>query len=496
MLILILKTIEIQEGLFKKEYTFDGGFNIISSRGINSVGKTTLLRLLIYALGESVSMTQGFNSNGLITRLSVKSDRDEDLQLLRDGDTLTICNSQSVERYVLPQDLAEAKKQIYGISNKELADNILGAFYVDQDKGWTLLNRGKVTGGIHFSIEGFMRGLAGGDYEKQLKRIKELEADIKKYDFIVKAAGYQNDLVDLPSASELSPDKSRDNDRLIQLRIQAASLKKKISIIRRAQKNNERFVEYITEMGIQVRVSSGETIKITSENLLYFQDNEKYMNGEVISLRTELEGIEKQISELEYKLDEGDGLFAVERVDTREFDRQIAGMKLDLPSYQKVLESLKKEKKSIEGEIRSAFGNGNKVYDLLAKTVDEYCAKLGIEDYFRKDTKGILTSNLQRKSGTKYHQLVFASRLAYAYAVRELCNIKLPIVIDSIRGQEMSQENFEKCIALLSEEFTDHQLIVASISSEGMPANKVIEIENRVMEDAEPATKLIDIDCD
>ncbi len=492
---MILKKIEIQEGLFKKEYFFDNGFNLISSKGINSVGKTTLLRLIIFALGEAVSMTQGFDPSGLVTRLTVQTDQNITLQLLRDGNTLAVDDGQSVERYVLPQDLAEAKRQIYGTTNRELADNILGAFYIDQDRGWTLLNRGKVTGGIHFSIESFMHGLAGRDCEPQLSRVKQLEAEIKKYEFIIKAAGYQNELVDMPSADELSPDKSRDHDRLIQLRIQAASLKKKISSIRKAQKNNERFVKYITDMGIQVRVGPDEIVKVTPDNLLYFQDNEKYMDGEVIALRAELERVEKQISELEYKLDDGEGLFHVERVDTREFDRQIAGMELDLPAYQRVLESLKSEKKTIENEMKGAFGAGNQVYDLLSKAVDDYCSKLGIEDYFRHDTQGILTGRLKRKSGTKYHQLVFASRLAYAYAVRELCNINLPIIIDSIRGQEMSQENFEKCIKLLIEEFNNHQLIVASIFSEGIPADKIIEIKERVMEGAESVEELLDIDA-
>ena len=491
---LILKSIVIQKGLLKKEYIFDNGFNIISSKGVNSVGKTTLLRLIIYALGEAVSMTQGFDSAGLITRLKIQSDQDTELHILRDGKTLAIYDGRSAERFVLPQELAEAKNHIYGIANKELADNILGAFYIDQDKGWTLLNRGKVTGGIHFSIEGFMRGLIGKDCEKQRNRVKELEAEIKKYDFIIKAAGYQNELVDIPSATELSPDKSRDHDRLIQLRIHAASLKKRISTIRRAQKNNERFVKYITDMGIQVRISSDEIVKVTPDNLLYFQDNEKYMDGEVIALRVEQERVEKQISELEYKLDDGDGLFPVGRVDTSEFDRQISGMKLDLPAYQKVLRSLKDEKKTIESEMKSTLNAGNKVYDLLTKAADEYCSKLGIEDYFRKDTQGILTSKLKRKSGTNYHQLVFAYRLAYAYAIKELCKIKLPIIIDSIRGQEMSPENFEKCITLLNEEFADHQLIVASIFSDGIPADKIIEIKERVMEDAEPAEELLDIE--
>lgn len=37
--------------------------------------------------------------------------------------------------------------------------------YVDQDKGWTLLNRGTVIGKIKFSIEELLAGLNGIDID-------------------------------------------------------------------------------------------------------------------------------------------------------------------------------------------------------------------------------------------------------------------------------------------------------------------------------------------
>lgn len=487
---LIIDSIDIKEGLFKKRYDFSEGFNIISSKGKNSVGKTTLLRLLIYALGEEVSMTQGFDPKGLTTLLAIRTESNKRLKVLRNDATLTISGEIEETRFVLPYELSSAKELIYGVKSKELAANILGAFFIDQDKGWTLLNRGKVTGGVRFSVESFMRGLAGKDYERQLARIKELDLEIEKYKFIIEAAGYKNRLVERPGANELSPDKSRDSERLIQLRIESASLRKQIAAIRRAQNSNDRFIRYLTDMGLQVKTESGNIVRVTADNLLYYPDNEKYMNGEVVALRAELEGIERRISEIENKLDVENKLFTVERVDTKEFDRQIAEMKLDLPSYERVLGSLRREKSSLEREIRKGISRGNRIFDLLTTTVDQFCQQLGIEDYFRKDAQGILTKTLKRKSGTKYHQLVFAYRLAYAFAVNEVCQIKLPLVIDSIRGQEMSQENFEKCIMLLKDQFTDHQIIVASISSNGIEADKIIEINGAVMENAESCESL------
>jgi len=478
-----IKRLDVREGMNVKTFTFDDNMTLICSDGKNSVGKTTLMRLLLFALGEPVEMTQGFNPRKLITRAIVVTDSDQQLIIIRDGNNLTIEGGKEPERLIPSLQHKEIKKRIYGIDNDELADNLLGAHYIDQDRGWTLLNRGKVIGGIHFSVEGFLRGLSGNDYAKQHARLQLVKADIKKYQFFVQAAGYKDSLVDTPSAKELAPDRSRDRERLIQLRIQSASLKKKIATIRRAQNSNERFVKYVIDMGLRVRTEEG-VVDITPDNLLYYQDNERYLNGEAFALSAEKADVDKRISELEARLDEEEGLLHVERIDTSEFDRQIAGMKLDLPAYEALLKSLKAEKYELEKKMEEHLTLGNDLFDGLANTVNFLCDELGVGDYFRSDNGGVLTSTLRRKSGTNYHLLVFAYRLAYAVTVFERCGVRLPIIIDSIRGREMSQENFDRCLALLADKFDDYQIIIASISAEGIAADKIITLRNTVMEDA------------
>lgn len=469
--------------MYVKTFTFDDGMTLICSDGKNSVGKTTLIRLLLFALGEPVEMTQGFDPKKLITRAIVVTDSGQQLHIVRESDNLTIEGNGETERLIPSLQSREIKKLIYGVENSELADNLLGAHYIDQDRGWTLLNRGKVIGGIHFSVEGFLRGLSGGDYAKQHARLQQIDTDIQKYKFFVQAAGYQDSLVDTPSTKELVPDRNRDHERLIQLRIQSASLKKKIATIRRAQKNNERFVQYVVDMRLRVKTDEG-VVDITPDNLLYYQDNEHYLNGEVLALSTEKADVDKKIVELEARLDEDEGPFRVEQVDTSEFDRQIASMKLDLPAYEALLKSLEAEKSELNKKMKECITLGNALFDDLVETVNSLCDELGVGDYFRSGNGGVLTRTLKRKSGTNYHLLVFAYRLAYAVAVFKNCDIRLPIIIDSIRGREMSQDNFAKCLALLANKFNDYQVIIASISAEGIAADKIILLHNAVMEDA------------
>ena len=471
--------------MFVKSFTFGNGLTVICSNNVNNVGKTTLVRLILFALGEEISMTQGFDPQKLVTRLVITTDAGKRFELEREGGTITVTGDGEPRRFIPSLEAREIKKCIYGIENGEIADNLLGAHYIDQDRGWTLLNRGKVIGDIRFTIEAFIRGLSGGDFDNQLLRLRELDTEIERYKFFVEAAGYKDRMVEIPDATEMVPDRSRDHERLTQLRIQSASLKKRIATIRRAQNGNKRFVDYIVDMGLRVKTDDGE-VAITPDNLLYFTDNDRYLNGEVLELATEKKGVDERIEELEARLQEDEGtLFPVPRVDTREFDRQIAGMKLDLPAYEAILKSLKDERTAIQQSMKQPFTVGNELFDSITTTIDGYCTELGIEEYLRKDPKGLLTKTLKRKSGTNYHLLVFAFRLAYADAVRRVCGVKLPLIIDSIRGREMSQENFEKCVALLEEHFSDYQIIIASISAEGISSDRTIVLTNKVMEGAE-----------
>ena len=53
--------------------------------------------------------------------------------------------------------------------------------YVDQDKGWTLLNRGTVIGKIKFSIEELLAGLNGFDLDDLIEKKTTLELNRDKY---------------------------------------------------------------------------------------------------------------------------------------------------------------------------------------------------------------------------------------------------------------------------------------------------------------------------
>ena len=479
---MIIKAFGFRVGMMAREFHFADGLNVITSDGTNSVGKTTLVRLLLYSLGEQIPGTQGFRFKKLETKTLVHTDDGGRLTLIRNDKTLRIIGNDE-QRFCLPFDLAQVKESIYGIGAGEVSDNLLGAFYIDQDKGWTLLNRGKVVGKIHFSVEAFLRGLSGVDQKFLLRRLEENERKYKKYKFISDAAGYRSELVDAPRLDELAPDKGRDRERLVNLRLEEASLRKRLASVRRAQKDNKRFVEYIDNLGLRVSLGDGEEMRVRSEDLVGYSDGQEYLDAEAMSLRARQSWIRQQIENLEQVSGDTESMFEVESLSDA-FDRQFVRLDIDVSNLEAILDGLTEERKEIRSELSALASRGSEVYKVVNALVLEFCRMLGVEEYCLSDGKGLLTTDLRSKSGTNYHLLVLAFRMAYAASVKKILGVSLPLVVDTIRGQEMSEDNIGRSIGLLEEKMSNHQVIIATISEDGMRPDKVIRIHDHLTEDS------------
>ena len=61
-------------------------------------------------------------------------------------------------------------------------------------------------------------------------------------------------------------------------------------------------------------------------------------------------------------------------------------------------------------------------------------------------------------------------------------NIKLPILLDSPTGKEVDQENIKLMMNILKRDFSDHQIIIASIFEYDFNNVNTIEIKNRLIE--------------
>lgn len=159
----------------------------------NRAGKTTLIRCLFYALGYPIPSTRSVNFSRLSCKLQVETDDGRRLVISRHGDSLLFHFDGEVP---LPTTLDELLTAIFNIEEGLIRENLLGAMYIDQDKGWTLLNRGKVIGGIRFSIEDLVCGLSGRSFAGDRALLLQIDSRIRKYNQMLSIAKYQSDVVD------------------------------------------------------------------------------------------------------------------------------------------------------------------------------------------------------------------------------------------------------------------------------------------------------------
>lgn len=189
-----IKSIYISQGMFYTEKFFESGFNLIFSEK-NSTGKTTLMRCLLYGLGYAVPGTKKFKMESCNIKVVLEKDDGTILTFNRDtADSIEVVEENAQFSYALPIQSKELYEKIFGTDNEDILNNILGAIYVDQEKGWTLLNRGKVIAGVHFNIDELIRGLSGRNCEDVILRKKKVEENIKKYKQILNIAKYRESI--------------------------------------------------------------------------------------------------------------------------------------------------------------------------------------------------------------------------------------------------------------------------------------------------------------
>ena len=84
-------------------------------------------------------------------------------------------------------------------------------------------------------------------------------------------------------------------------------------------------------------------------------------------------------------------------------------------------------------------------------------------------------------SGAVLHKTVFSFRLAYILEIQKVLGIKLPIILDSPSGKEVDQNNIRQMMEILKRDFSDNQIIIASIYHY-VEGEHVIEMKDRLLD--------------
>ena len=477
-----LVDISITEGMFSTKKSFSDSVNLIYSKK-NTSGKTTFLRMILYAMGYPVPSMKGIKFSDLEFNLTVKNNN-ELYVIYRRGPYLTIEHNNKQTEYSLPTDFYEIINVLTGCSNHDIVDNMLGAFYVDQEKGWTLLNRGKVIGDIRFNIEALVRGLGGKDCEEKIKQLNYVKYQLKKYEYMYSVSEYQRKINEESNNLVYTTTDEAMIRKIEYLENELNPILEEMNQIRNILRKNKKFAQFIAEMKLVVRGPNGEEIPVTLENLVGFSDNNQYLVTRRDLLATEKENIKKQIELIKQQKRNNEGLFKVQSL-IEAFDSNINTMQVNPVATKNVIEQLKQERKRLQEQIREITKTGNSVVKEMHTIISGYAKELGIDDTYVSPSKDyIFTDDLKSLSGAVLHKIVFSFKLAYIRLIERKTGVILPIILDSPSGREVKTETVKEMLKLLQRDFSNHQIIIASIYDFDLNNKNIIEFKNRVLEDS------------
>lgn len=221
--------------------------------------------------------------------------------------------------------------------------------------------------------------------------------------------------------------------------------------------------------------------EITKENLINYNNNQELLELKRKNLKIELEEINIELKKIEKEITEKNTLFSLESV-LDNLENQIADMNIDISSVDKIINQLNNKRKKINQKIKDELSFNNQLLIEFYEIINKYAIELGIKQYIKNDNPSfVLTNKLKGSSGRVLAQMAYVFKLAYLKSIDNKYGIKLPIIIDSPRTNELSESSTDDMLKILKRDFSEHQIIIASIYDINILNSYIIDLNNGLM---------------
>ncbi len=480
---MIIKQLILKEGMECSNDFFSSKHNLIFSK-TNTKGKTTYLRLLFYSLGYPIPNMKGINFERIETRI-VFIEKNREYTVDRIGNLLTLTIESEKLLFTLPSEHDAFLSYIFQYNNHKVIRNLLGFLYIDQDKGWSLLNRGTVIGRIKFSVEELLAGLNNIDITPLLENKKRLEYDRDKYIALLNIQELSEQVYEHHGELFISDVEKELTEKISYINLKISNLNASLKEINALVQKEKQFFDYIDSMRLYVKGPNGD-IGVTRETLVNAPESTEFLKARQSVLATDIEKLKRQRASIEnqlsnYKLKNSQiSLFLQESKDDI-IDKKLASFaSIDQEMVSELLAKVSEELRQIRSEIKSAVKMNNNYITRIYNYVLDYVNRLDIEEIIVHKEDYIFTSDLKSVSGAVLQKLVFAFKVAFLKVIEEELGTKLFMVIDSPKSKELDDQNTELIMKLIKEELDDNQVFIASIY-EFKCDNKVL-IHSRAIE--------------
>lgn len=455
--------------LCSRRINFSEGVNLVYSDA-NTRGKTTLLRILLYACGFDVPNMKGISFADIQYQIEGINDKNDKFSFSRNisenGYACRFTTKDFDKEYVQDQgERLPLKQYLFGHISDAILENLLGVFYLDQEKGWNLLNRGKVIGNIRIGIEELLCGLNNVSLDEIKGKIAKVTEDLQQYQKLFSFASFSHEVKEEMGDIQYSSVVKKLLHSRALADVQLKQLKDERHHLQDLIKGNLTIKDMIDNLRLVVRLPNGDEFPISHENIVGFDDNISYLesrarmlSNKIADVSKERESISDEISIYNNEYDDGDLL--------KEYKARIIKLGLSQLDIQAAMESLKAKLSEYRKELREQ--SHNEWANAASRWVIHYLELMKAKHNYSYSSNPILTASLSPFSGAELSKRVLAFRFALIKCINEAFGLNLPIIIDSPYAKEIDGDNFTSMLQVLHNDFSEHQIIIASIHDEGM----------------------------
>jgi hypothetical protein len=352
---------------------------------------------------------------------------------------------------------------------------------MDQEKGWTLLNRGIVIGKIRFNIESLVRGVSNRTDNQLMDELRIRYREVEKYKYMFDMSKYQNKIKRLGENIAYDTPAEEVDIKIKTLLNEREPIKNELERIISVIRDNKNFIDYISKYKIRVCNDDGIEIPVNASTIKYYSENENFLVAKRKICEKRLTDIDKKISSHK-RLQENENVLIKLQTQTQLFDAKILDMPLDQIALERTINKLNSEIKYLETTLTNKVKIKNPIVTELFENIRNYALKLNIDDkYIRPYEDYVFTDDLKSLSGAIFHKIVFCFKMSYIKIILKYIGIRLPIILDSPRGREVDEINIKEMLEIIKEDFTDHQIIIASIHTYDFKDVHIIELNDMLL---------------
>jgi hypothetical protein len=441
----------------------------------NTVGKTTLIRLLLCSMGFAVPSTFNLDFSKLETELWYSTGT-EKYCIIKGQEGFRIKNSEGedVHSYSL-EDGASLIAFIFNIESPAVVANLLGCFYFDQHSSWNSSpSKGNILGSNRFNIDDLAAALLGVDLT-DLERRERLLQDQKTRISILKEAstifdnfsGRQLDLVN-EQVKFLQGQKSS-------LLFSSSGLREQILSIEQALSDMDHFKSFIENSSLEIRHGSYQPFLLKASDITPLGPYYDALKAQKMVLRQQLAECKESIAKIDDELADLPSLDI-----TLQAEPLFAAIKNSPVSPQDIV---RLEKDASKNEIEISKEKNKLVFEspkstifqkLIDKIADNY-RFLGVRENKVFDDPLHASSRLSI-TGAEHSKIVFGYRVAVNVFLRTVIGIDLPLIIDSPGSNESDEKTQKSFELLMKREVPNSQIIVSSIYPKAYSEYSSIEI--------------------